>query len=94
MPRQKRIINRLIEASQFVIAHPEAEVILSISKDNEEAVRTWVESTPTTMLTVGVSMAVKSAIDEGIPLFVLQELIHEMYERVRDGKECQENENE
>ena len=50
MDRQKRIINRLIEASQFVISHPEAEVILSISKDNEEAVRTWVESTPTTML--------------------------------------------
>lgn len=91
MSRQKRIINILIEASQFVITHPEAEVILSMSKDNDEAVRTWVESTPSTMLTVGVSMAVKSAVDGGLPLFVLQELIHEMYERVRDGKECQEN---
>lgn len=91
MPRQKRIINRLIEASQYVIAHPEAEVILSMSRDNDDAVSTWVESTPTTMLTVGVSMAVKSAVDQGLPLFVLQELIHEMYERVRDGKECKEN---
>lgn len=88
MTRQKRIVNRLLETAQYVCANPDAEVIVSVGKENDEALRTWVESTTTSMLTVGVSMAVKSAVEEGLPLFVLQELIHDMYERVRDGRDC------
>lgn len=88
MPRQKRIINRLIEAAQFAMSNKDAEVILSISKDPDDAVRTWVESTPATMLTVGVSMAAKAAVDQKLPLFALQELIHHMYEEIREGREC------
>lgn len=88
MTRQQRIVNRLIEAAQLATTKKDIEVIMSISSDPEDTIRTWVESTPTTMLTVGVSMSVKAAIDQGLPLFALQELIHHMYEEVRDGKEC------
>lgn len=94
MTRQKKIINMLLETAQYVCANPDAEVIVAVTKDNGGAIRTRVESTPITMLSVGVSMAAKSAVDEGLPLFALQELIREMYEDVRDGKDCVENENE
>lgn len=94
MTRQQRIVNRLIETAQLACNNKDIEVIMSVSTEPEDAVRTWVEASQATMLTVGVSMAVKSAIDEHMPLFILQELIAKMYEDVRDGKECKENESE
>ena len=94
MTRQRRIVNRLLETAQLACANKDIEVIMSISIEPEDPIRTWVEASQTTMLTVGVSMAVKSAIDAHMPLFALQELIAKMYEDVRDGKECKENESE
>ena len=91
MTRQQRIVNRLLETAQLACASKDIEVIMSISTEPEDSIRTWVEASHTTMLTVGVTMAVKSAIDEHMPLFTLQELIAKMYEDVRDGKECLEN---
>lgn len=95
MTRQQRIINRLLEASQIVMKDEKAEVILSISSDSLDSICTSVESTPITFLTVGVSTAVRAAIDNHMPLFLLQELISKMYEDARneevyydtDGKE-------
>lgn len=94
MTRQQRIVNRLMEAAQLACAYEDIEIIMSISRDPEDSVRTWVESTPTTMLTVGVSMVAKAAIDQHLPLFALQELIAKMYEDVRDGRECDDVDNE
>lgn len=94
MTRQRRIVNRLLETAQLACANKDIEVIMSVSTEPEDSVRTWVEASQTTMLTVGVSMAVKSAIAENMPLFILQELIAKMYEDVRDGKECKENESD
>lgn len=90
MSRQKRIINRLIEIAQIAMKDEHFEAIVSYSTKDEKTVRTWVESTSTTMLTAGVGMAVKAAIDDSIPLFVLQELIAKMYEDVLRGEECEE----
>lgn len=94
MTRQRRIVNRLLETAQLACANKDIEVIMSVSTEPEDSVRTWIEASQSTMLTVGVSMAVKSAIDEHMPLFILQELIAKMYEDVRDGKECKENESD
>lgn len=80
MSRQQRIISRLIEAAQLVASNEHAEMILSISSELDDVVSTSVESTPKTFLTVGVGMAAKAAIDNQIPLYVLQELIAKLYE--------------
>lgn len=90
MTRQQRIINRLLEAAQIAMHDEHVEVILSISSDPNETISTSVESTPTTFLTVGTSMAVKAAIDNHIPLYVLQELIAKLYEE-NLGEEVRES---
>ena len=90
MTRQQRIINRLLEAAQLAMRDEHVEVILSISSDPDDVVSTSVESTPTTFLTVGTSMAVKAAIDNHIPLFLLQELIAKLYEDIL-GEEVRES---
>ena len=90
MTRQQRIINRLLEAAQLAMHDEHVEVILSISSDPDDVVSTSVESTPTTFLTVGTSMAVKAAIDNHIPLFLLQELIAKLYEDIL-GEEVRES---
>ena len=88
MNRQKRIANTLIEITQLAMSNPEAEVIISVSKDKEDQVRTIVEATDTTMLTAGLSLAIKSAINQRMPLFILQELLASLYQDVLEGKEC------
>lgn len=80
MTRQQRIINRLLEAAQLAMHDEHVEVILSVSSDPDDSISTSIESTPTTFLTVGTSMAAKAAIDNHIPLFILQELIAKLYE--------------
>lgn len=94
MLRQERIINKLFNVAEFVAEHRDSEVIIATSTKSEDITSTWIEASQSTMLTVGVSMAVKSAINSHIPLFILQELIAKMYEDVRDGKECKENESD
>lgn len=86
MTRQQRIINRLLEVSQIVMKDEHTEIILSVSSDSLDSVCTSVESTPMTFLTVGVSTAVRAAIDNHIPLFLLQELIAKMYEEERNNE--------
>lgn len=88
MNRQKRIANTLIEIAQLAMSNPEAEVIISVSKEKEDQVRTIVEATDTTMLTAGLSLAIKSAINQRMPLFILQELLASLYQDVLEGKEC------